>query len=273
MAEEHSLLTKEKLLDILQHIEKTKDVKIINHSVKPGTEAGDNYASEMAKCDITAQVEGKKKEYHWMVKMSPVITSFGKGMHMEEKEIMYYSSMFSKYNEMAEKKGATYRINNIPAPYTEFHQDEENKRCIIAMENLQYHGYRDAPNKKKGLSLAHAKLALEEIAKFHAFGYSYINSYPGGTEEGRKKNKIFTTCYLFDEQTEGGKNLLTNMTANTSRVVKLIEEPGQNLTDIYEKFHADNNVPEYNRRVFSPNKEGFNVICHGDLWFNNMLFK
>ncbi len=60
-------------------------------------------------------------------------------------------------------------------------------------------------------------MVMEEIARFHALGYHYLKSYPGksishnfiylfilkkyffsgGTDEGRKKNEVFVTDFVY----------------------------------------------------------------------------
>ena len=67
---------------------------------------------------------------------------------------------------------------------------------IIAMQNLASLGYRDAVNKKKGLSPEHVKLALAELAKYHACGYSWAKSYRGGIEEEALSNQEKEACAL-----------------------------------------------------------------------------
>ena len=272
---EHTLLTTEKLLHILQTSEGTKDVSITKHSVRPGTEAGENFASELSRVEITATVNGKEKEYHWMVKMTPENnTSFTMGAHMEENEITYYRDIIPAWNRMAKEKGASFRINNLPAPYTELYPEEEGaKRSILVMEDLACHGYKDAINKKKGYSLAHAKVALEEIARFHALSHSYIVNYPGGMEKAKEDNKIFMTDYTCVEANPVRANITRSLVEYAAFTLDLIQEPGQNFGDIYRKFLEENDALEYSKMIMAPNPDGFNVICHSDLWFNNMLFK
>ncbi len=271
--QEHDVLTKDKLTQILRKLEKTKDVEILKLSVKPGTEAGDNYASEIAKCDMTARVGGnEEKEYHWMVKMSPVITSFTVGMHLEENEVIYYDEMAPKWNGIAAERKASFRLNSFAAPYTELPKDDSG-RSILAMENLTYQGYTDAPHKKKGLSLAHAKVALEEIARFHALGYVYMKTYPGGLDKAHADNEVFLTDYVYVKPSDAMKSMFESFMSTFFVAVKAIQEPGQDLVTIFDKFNDAHDPVKYIKEMFTAQPDKFNLICHGDLWFNNMLFK
>ena len=271
--EEHNILTRNKLLEILQTVEMGKKVEILHFSVMPATEQGENFISELLKCDITARVNKEEKEYHWMVKIEPVVTEFTKGMHMEEKEIVYYKEMLPKWNKLAAERGAPFITNNFVSPYAEYHGGKE-KRSILVMENLLSHGYTEPPNKKKGLSLAHTKVALEELARFHALSYAYLKSYPNGLEEGKADNAVFTTNYLnTTPPTRLCKFFKGYTNVNFVKIIGCVEEPGQDLESIYQKFQAVNDPFELLQMLYKPRHNSFNVVCHGDLWFNNILFK
>ncbi len=273
MEPEHKTITRDKLQAILREIEQTETVSILDYSAKPGTETGDNYSGELVECDFTAKVNGVVREYHWMLKLTLEVATLTKGTHVEEKEIIFYKDLLPKWNGLAKEKGLSFKINNFLAPYTEFNTDDSGKRSILAMENLQYQGYKDAPNKKKGLTLAHAMLALEEVARFHALGYNYIKSYPGGIEEGLEQNRTFTTDYIIAESKPGPLNVRDASPIWIRSILKFVEDSGQDLSGIFWKSHEKNNVAQKFKTAFSPNHKGFNVLCHGDLWFNNMLFR
>ena len=83
---------------------------------------------------------------------------------------------------MIGERKADIDLNFCQVYFTEFFDDPE-LGSIIAMQNLASHGYRNAINKKKGLSPEHVRLALAELAKYHACGYAWAKSHRGGMEE------------------------------------------------------------------------------------------
>ncbi len=273
MAEQqHPLLTNQKLLEILQKVEGTRDVEILKADVEPGTAAGDNYSSEVVRCDVAARVRGEKKEYHWMLKLTSTNQTFAQGMHMEAKEIIFYRDILPKWNALAEEKGASFRLNCFATPYTELH-DDPGKRNVLAMQNLRHLGYADAPDKKKGLSLAHAKVVLAEIARFHSLGYLHLTTHPGGLEAGRSENEVFLTDDTYVRPPETARHMFEHATSQFADFVELVQEPGQDLVGIYRRFASRTDPYGHYRELCDTNRDGFNVVCHGDLWFNNMLFK
>ena len=89
---------------------------------------------------------------------------------------------------MADRK-VSFGLNLFDSPYSEF-SDDLKVGSVLALQNLKQFGFEEAEGKKKGLSLRYARLALEELARFHAVGYAFLNSYPGGAREGFEKNKV-----------------------------------------------------------------------------------
>lgn len=94
-----------------------------------------------------------------------------------------------EWKKIIEDKKAGIELNFGDLYYTEYFSEVE-KGSIIAMQNLNTLGYRDAINKKKGLSPQHVKLALDEMAKYHALGYVWLKKYPGGIERALKDEEV-----------------------------------------------------------------------------------
>ena len=57
------------------------------------------------------------------------------------------------------------------------------------------------------------------------------------------------------------------------RVLKASQESGQDFVGTFRRFHADKNAFEVRDAMYAPSENGFNTLCHGDCWFNNMMFK
>ena len=79
------------------------------------------------------------------------------------------------------------------------------------MQNLNTLGYRDAINKKRGLSPKHVRLALDEMAKYHALGYAWMRNYPGGVEQALKDEEVRNNSHL----------MLTRLTIQVATAVAL----------------------------------------------------
>ena len=79
---------------------------LIRHNLEcrvgPATSKGENYSSEVSRCDMTVVADGEeKRELHWICKTLPEIPFFPKtimrDMRMEEKEISFYTKVYSQF--------------------------------------------------------------------------------------------------------------------------------------------------------------------------------
>jgi thiamine kinase-like enzyme len=57
------------------------------------------------------------------------------------------------------------------------------------------------------------------------------------------------------------------------RIAENVQEPGQDLAGALKRFHEKHDILSLHEKTFRCDPQGFNTMCHGDTWFNNMLFK
>jgi thiamine kinase-like enzyme len=57
------------------------------------------------------------------------------------------------------------------------------------------------------------------------------------------------------------------------QIAEDVQEPGQGLLEAMKKFHEKHNMMSMSNELNERNPNNFNTMCHGDMWFNNMLFK
>ena len=121
------------------------------------------------------------------------------------------------------------------------------------------------------LTLNGIKLALKELAAFHATGYHFINAFPGGKEALAKLYRdLFQTNFF-----EGRK-------IGDEKVVKIFAPTFDTSIDIVRKFGSvelAERMVSYRRvlksemlRVYR-SKSDINFLIHGDAWFSNFMFK
>jgi thiamine kinase-like enzyme len=51
------------------------------------------------------------------------------------------------------------------------------------------------------------------------------------------------------------------------------QEPGQDLAGALKMFHEKHNIMTQINELMRYDPQGFNTMCHGDMWFNNIMFK
>lgn len=142
---------------------------------------------------------------------------------------------------------------------------------ILVLENLQDQGYRLANS--ENLDDNHVELALKTIARFHALNIAYeetrstnkrkfllIEKFPQAFHEGINRKDENFTGYQYLKAAHKG-------------VLALIDIlPQRKLT----KNEFENRINRTFQNIFAlltVSSEYRNVLCHGDLWYKNIMFK
>lgn len=115
-------------------------------------------------------------------------------------------------------------------------------------------------NRKTGLDVNHLKVALKHLAKLHAAsaalpGETFFNhQQPNISEYFKVFHPLFVNCVkslvegVAGEAFEGAEELVSKLSAFESNMIDRSSE------------------------AFMLHPDDFGVLCHGDLWLNNLLF-
>ncbi|XP_059086586.1 uncharacterized protein LOC131883208 [Tigriopus californicus] len=282
----HPVITPEKITKILQDYEKTDDVKLIKSEVVPGSDKGENYSSVVLACHVEAEINGgQSKSYHWIAKIpsdDPWKFKWVRPCRMEEKEVAFYNDLVPRLKSYLNQKGSGIELQLCPKIFAEFKEDTKPEECqygsMVLLEHLRYNGFTEQSNsnRKAGFDMAHTKLVLEALADFHAVTYGYLKQKHGSLNDMVDKEPLFARDFIgadppveleaFKEQfaEQGIQSHLTLLSSfkddKYEKLFKLFMEKNGNPTTYCEKLGSYKNFE-------------FHVLCHGDPWFNNMLFR
>lgn len=143
---------------------------------------------------------------------------------------------------------------------------------MVVLENLQHEGYRLADT--ENLDDNHIVLALKTIARFHALNLAYeesrltstekrlrlIDEHPQEFQDGiNRKDEAFIGYQYMKAAHKGVLALIDILPQRTLTKDELKKRINKTFEDIFTLLGVSNKYR--------------NVLCHGDLWYKNIMFK
>lgn len=242
--------------------ENDSSLEVTDVFIKPATDKGDNYTSDMMRgtVEITRNHGDKKvaEKKSLIFKFEPILEGPRKQLIQE---IELFDTEISMLTDTAKKMNKMLRPEERITANV-YHVRLERPICLV-MEDLSVLGFRMA-DRQLGVDMNHALLAMRGFGKFHGTSVALCEKEPKQKE--RYKKGMFHSDYPKEMQTFISSSLM----AFADEVEKWPD---------YGKVYADK------IRVLAPNmyekccevtkrKEGeFSVISHGDSWVNNMMFR
>jgi len=142
---------------------------------------------------------------------------------------------------------------------------------IIYMEDLKEQGYvsilRSVPDLKDDiLSLDHFKVMVEALAKLHSASY--------GTDWAKEFPELFQSDSMFEGAgAEFFKNIFKKSAKSTILPIAEFEFSGNEELLKNIRWLASEDYYNETKKIAKADPATVNVICHGDCWVNNMMFK
>lgn len=172
------------------------------------------------------------------------------------KEIKFYYDLKDTFESMYAAAGQPITFG--PKGY----KFSKKTECdYILLENLRPKGYKNA-DRLEGLDMKHVKNVLEKLAQFHAAGAVYYTTHEVDaclklglySDENRKFLEKLSE-HVLPQMMEAMKQY-----SNAHEYVHKLEGGSSKNFDVMKKAHL---VKE----------NEFNVLNHGDMWTNNIMFQ
>ncbi|CRL04590.1 CLUMA_CG017658, isoform A [Clunio marinus] len=137
------------------------------------------------------------------------------------------------------------------------------KPKYILLEELSTKKYIKV-DRKRGLDMTHLKLTLEKLAKLHATS-AVLSTEKDETFPHHQEPNISESSKIF-------YSLFSNcMQALIEEMINSKDEDEKRLGRKLENF--EKNMFDKSTEAFLLPPDDFYVLCHGDLWMNNLLFE
>jgi len=254
-------LTEEYLEPWLRTYYKDDQLKVLRIWAKPATEKGQNYMSLMTRIHVDyQQSDGLVQKRSYIVKQAlsenvPQAKVFVE-YDVYNREMDMYEFVLPKMKELLQEAGLKGKITADAIAV-----DREYSTMIL--EDLAEYNYVNA-DRVKQLDLAHTKLTLEMLAKFHAASIILIQRHP----------KLLSKCFythFFSRDKEGYTEVYTGVFGAFLRFINEQPDLKRNYGNKLEKLHSF--IMEYGARIFEVNEEELLTLIHGDCWTTNIMFQ
>lgn len=262
-----SVLSLQDCNQIIKNYLKSKEFQVINYEVQPFSDAVNGFMGDHLLIRIKFASKNVENEVRFFAKRFPfnheLHSRYALSVKAFTNEIFTYQVLFNEFKKFG-------GFNQELAPRYYFGKDND----LIVFEDLSEKGFV-VPEPQNALPLNVIKFSLEILAKYHAgsIGYQELKS----KELGRKYRLIdeYPECMqepLFrkDDNFLGYGWFRARLSALKS-VIDLLP-PSKNITKEEFKKTLDE-VAESSFEIIKPKDNFYNVLCHGDMWAKNVMFR
>ncbi|XP_031621374.1 uncharacterized protein LOC116339561 [Contarinia nasturtii] len=232
--------------------------------VKQGTQVGEGFMSELSCITITERND--EKQLHLICKVAP----FAKNRRKEfisdmafAREADFYTKVMPCFDKFQKEKSLSKddQFLSYPKCYGAT-IDHENEHYAIILEDLRPQQFKMWP-KVKTSPIENARLSMREIGKFHALSFAMKDQRPQEFAEFKKFTDLFK--HFFESKT----SQVMLETSYDQAIAALKREDHKNIL----RKLKDNFLEYFDECLNEKSANYFGVICHGDFWNNNILFK
>lgn len=235
--------------------------KILSFEVKETGGGGENYASMMMRVTTTVELkDGSSKEVNFMIKTVP---QGEQGAAMVQMMALFpkETAMYGKYLRDFEQK---YRDVGKEVTFGPKYYKLKNDPGVeyVLLEDISPKGFKNI-NRLEGLDEEHTKSVLKLLAEMHAV--SAVKYVQDGVYDD-----LFMYSPFNAESRENLENMMTPMVKVWTECMKKHETGRKYLPQMERVFE---NFIDCLIQDSTINDEDFNVMIHGDLWANNIMFR
>ncbi|XP_053997128.1 uncharacterized protein LOC128886349 [Hylaeus anthracinus] len=257
------ILKDEECFEIIRkklHKDSMEDFSLITYEVVP-IDKVNGYMGQYFTLKATVacpQSPLETKNINFFTKIPPPTTSpqydFIQQYGSFKKEVALYTTVFPEVLDGPDKRC-------IPECFLGVEND------VIVLEDMANSGY-EMTDKFKPFDLEHCKIFMKTIAKFHAKSFIFEEVYQKNLHEEFSHCMQETLWPLKDGRSKA------MFEAAVKGIVSMVDEMTELSEDQREQFKKKMiDLSADHAGKLLPSSKHKNVLCHGDLWANNILFK
>lgn len=252
-----SFLTKDYFQDVLRVIENDPKAKLLDMAIKPGSGAGDHYASIVQK--ITVSYEAKGKVTRGRKLFMKTVPDDGKKQEILSQLPMFVNEL-RMYSDILPAMEKILKLNGEEKWWPSLLYSSDSP-LVLVFNDASADGYEVDPTK---CNMDQIQLLIEKIAKYHVLSMVII-------ERGSfnlQFDCVYASPVIYD-LLRPVKNHLP-LFGSFVKTWPGFESIGEKIQD---RQFADKVIDDLLRTMTTPKSYGFNVLNHGDFHIRNLMFR
>ncbi|KAJ8884353.1 hypothetical protein PR048_016210 [Dryococelus australis] len=253
---------------IVEGIARSERFSDFSLEVTQASAKGDNYLGLILRVRISGRRDGKDLD-----SMSVIVKREQENEEQRAVVMVFFSNEAFMYGEVLpafqklQKEVGVLEDEAFSGTARWFASDESDSTVRLVLEDMSARGYR-LGDRLEGLDPAHCRLVLRQLGRFHALSFAMSDQRP--LELQRLRSGIKETIFCIDS--EGAIAHFHKMINNVSSILPNKFAAESKYVKRFQEFSA-NYVERMIDLVNGEAAEPYAVICHGDCWTNNYLFK
>ncbi|XP_077291480.1 uncharacterized protein LOC143914939 [Arctopsyche grandis] len=251
------IVLRDDIIETINRISKYEKIEDATLDISEATNKGDNYLGKLYRVKAS---DKHGKSISVIVKCAPDFIALREVFPVAsiyEKEIFTYSEILPALDALQDEFNIPEKDRFHHAKHYESVSEVE-KECLF-IGDLAVDGYK-MYNRQKPFDKQHLELVMKTLAQLHVTSFAMKKIKPELYEKLTQKISEPFDFGTSIDMMEMGKGKSISIIESAEIKIKLEEA----LDNIVEKFYGF-----LDHKKTAP----FNVICHGDCWINNFLFK
>lgn len=236
--------------------------RIVKHEVRPLTEVGENFGSEIVVVDMTVEEDEKEHVVHAVAKLIPPTDMQQEIFNTKvtyKNEIGFYAEIVPALKLFQKEQGVA-NVAEVLDYFPELYgarislnpsSNDIDKDAVILMENLKISGFKNL-DRQNGFDLPTTKLVLKTFAKFQATVVGLKLKRPDIFEAKVKP-------YIYEWKSEPPFMTYDNVITENPETAHLAPRVARAL--------------EKGKLRIKRIREPWATIIHNDAWVNNIMLK
>jgi len=239
--------------------------------VKPASAIGDNYMSDTYYNTAVLSSGIQHKAFVKVLPSNPLLRAGAKNFQVYNREIASYTHWHPLLRQIRDEAGLTSEELSLDVPEIYYTCLDDTKGAdnltVVIMEELSSQGFVMV-DKHVCCSVEEAKMTLGALANFHALSFMMLKRYKNADESYSLPSTVDYVLHPHDFK----KVVIPILSSKVPLYIKMIRHFGHEKAANWleeqmkrlDELHTPKNISEIGPLA---------LICHGDIWNNNILYR